>query len=262
MTARRAAGRRRSWRVYLAGFEWTDMRSLRFYNLAPVFSVVLLVGIGMTTWMRPGPEDAQRYHEHVHEVAEGLAYRVGPWLGERVAAPAEARQLLRANVLRTIAYTHVDTGEQATLLFVHTKEASDLAGHYPPRCYPNQGWTQAQATPRDWTVGQHTISGMQYTFTYERPLHTERMVVANFMIMPDGRFLRNTAGVYAAAADYTTRFYGAAQVQLVTSAGVSDSRRDEIFQELIGAAMPAIDAVRFGRQVVAQQTDASGYVGE
>ena len=216
---------------------------------APFLAVLLMLMMGAASFVRPGRGDAAPYHRAVADAASTIPQRIGDWVGTDVEAPREAIKLLNPNVLRSKRYINEKTGESATLLFVHCKDAGDMAGHYPARCYPTQGWIEVDRQPKDWHISGLTIEGSEYTFSLLRPEGTIRMVVDNFIIMPDGRTLRDIDGVYDAAADYKTHFYGAGQMQLLTEASMSDRRRNEVFHEIVGANMAVIDAVRSGFEV-------------
>lgn len=218
-----------------------------WHHWAPLLALLLLTALGAVSLTRPGPADAEPYHQHVREAAETIPYQFGDWVGTPVEAPRQAVELLKPNAMVSRKYEHRETGESVEFLLVHCRDARDMSGHYPPNCYRAHGWDQESVRPANWRVNGTDISGMQYQFSYHRPLHgTSHIIIDNFMIMPDGRFLRDMDGVRHAAADYTSHFYGAAQIQLLTSAQMSDARREEIFQQFIGASMEAIDALRAG----------------
>lgn len=220
------------------------MRSL--HRLAPLLTLVLLLALGVTTLSRPGPDEAEPYHAHVREVASAVPYRVGDWVGVDEALPREASELLRPNVLFSRRYEHRQTGEWATFLLVQCKDARDLDGHYPPICYPAHGWRQQEAERMETRVNGLVIPSTQYRFSYHQPEGTSRMVVNNFMILPDGRIMPDIGGVRRAASDYTSRFYGAAQVQLITSDRMSEERRQAVFERLVSANRDVIHAIRSG----------------
>ncbi len=206
-------------------------------------AVVVLLGIVSETLARPRALDAEPYHAQVREAAEAIPRSFGPWSGQDVAQPPSVAQLLKPNVLLCRLFRHEQTGEEVTFLLAHCTSARDLAGHYPPVCYPANGWQIEDRQPRDWKLDGMNIRGMEYRISYYQPTGIVRRVVANFMIMPDGSFLRDMSGVRQAAADYTRHFFGAAQVQVVTDASVDGFHRDEIFREMIEAHRGLIEAL-------------------
>ena len=218
----------------------------RLHHLAPLFGLVLILALGVTAMSRPGPAEAEPYHDHVAQIASTIPYRIGEWVGTDQELPREAYELLQPNVLFSRRYENQQTGEWATFLLIHCKDARDLAGHYPPICYPAHGWSQDDTEPMHENINGLEITGYQYRFSYHQPQGISRMVIRNFMVMPDGRILPDIRGVRRAAADYTSRFYGAAQIQLVTSDRMTERRRSEVFQQIVGANLDVVEAIRGG----------------
>ena len=71
-------------------------------------------------------------------------------------------------------------------------------------------------------------------------------LVYNFFVRPDGAFDDGSEGAFKAAADHQRKLFGAAQVQMLFGASMPPERRDEVFRQLIGGALPVIDAIRDG----------------
>lgn len=207
-------------------------------------SLALLAGMAAARLTRPAPEDAEPYHRQVREAADALPFQIGDWFGADQDVPPAAIQMLQPNVLVSRRYRSIDTGRVATILLVHCKDARDLAGHYPPVCYPAHGWTMDSTTPRRWNVDGLLIDGTEYGFSFRMATATRRMVVASFMVLPGGQILPDMKGVRHAAADYTRHFYGAAQIQLILDARIPTAERDVIFRELAGAFRGVINALR------------------
>jgi len=224
--------------------------------LTPVLAVAMLAGIYMEQRARAvDPSEVEAHHARAARIAEALPLDLGPWRGTEGEVISAAVSLLNPNFILSRQYRNEETGEAASFLLVHCKDARDLVGHYPPNCYPAHGWSQNGAKHIDWHLGGMHLTGMQYRFSYERPRGTSRMVVDNFIIMPDGRIMRTVDGVYAAAADYTTHFYGAAQVQLVTSVEMTEQRRREVFRRIVGANLDVIETLRSGIETDARSNN-------
>lgn len=207
-------------------------------------SLALLAGMAAARMTRPAPEDAEPYHRQVRDAANALPFQIGNWFGTDQEVTPAAIQMLQPNVLVSRRYRNIHTGRVATVLLVHCRDARDLAGHYPPVCYPAHGWATDFTTPRRWDVAGLSIDGTEYGFSFRMPTETKRMVVASFMVLPGGPILPDMTGVRHAAADYTRHFYGAAQIQLILDAGIPTAERDAIFRELAGACRGVIDALR------------------
>lgn len=143
-------------------------------------------------------------------------------------------------------YQNVRTGKVASLLIVHCKDARDLIGHYPPVCYPAHGWTKAGSATTERPQNGVVIPLTDYRFNSGRIERTTELRIDNFMILPDGQFSADMGGVEHIAKDYRLKFFGAAQVQLITDSSWSRAERDELFQELMSAAEPLLNAIRNG----------------
>ncbi|MFV1968179.1 MAG: exosortase-associated EpsI family protein [Pirellulaceae bacterium] len=207
-------------------------------------SLLLLTGMAVARVYRPQPADAAPYHEHVRQVAGSLPIRIGDWVGTDLDVPPAAIKMLQPNVLVYRQYHQLETGQIASLLLVQCKDARDLAGHFPPVCYPAHGWEPVFSRPHTWRLDDRTIDGMEYGFDFRGLQATQHMVVANFMVLPDGQFLRDMKGVRRAAADYTRHFLGAAQFQIVMDASIPESQRDKTVQQLLEGCRETIDAIR------------------
>lgn len=224
------------------------MRKISFNRIiAPIASLAMIICCGAETLWRPGPKDAEAYHARVRAIVGSMPYEIGDWCGSDVAVPQAAKTLLRPNKLLNRSYLNTSTNEKVGLLLVQCGDARDMVGHYPPVCYVAQGMTQTSAEPKQWVVGDKIIRGKAYTFersTFGAP--SQRRVVYNFMILPDGKLVPDILDVQEAAADYTQRFYGAAQIQLVFDAMSTEQRRDQVFNAFIAANMPVIETIRKG----------------
>jgi hypothetical protein len=213
----------------------------------PIFATLaLLVGIVVEGMARPRPMDAEPFHRRVFEASKGIQSTIGDWDSSEVEVPPAAVALLRPNVIRQRRYVNRRTGRRADLLVVQCEDARDMAGHYPPICYPSHGWNAAGTEAAEWKVEQRVISGMEYYFTR---LHDGREVgcyVRNLIVLPTGTLVRDMDQVRAAASDFLRQFYGAAQIQVVMDADVPSAERDEIFAELVGPHLSLLDVLMSG----------------
>ena len=211
---------------------------------ASLLSAALLVLIGLEVPNREKGPDPTAYHARIQAIAPSrMPYSVGDWLGKKVLPPAAAVELLRPNVIETREYQNLRTGESATVMFVHCSDARDLAGHYPPICYPANGLTQDAAESRDWTVGGIAIKGTRYRFSGSGLSAASKTVVDNFMLLPTGTIGRDMSDIRALAGDNRLHRLGAAEVQVVTDGTMSDERRDEVFRTLVEPTVTLIQCV-------------------
>ena len=221
----------------------------RFRRLTPVLMVCLFAAIAVESSMRPNAEDSEPFHQSIRDLSSQLPVRIGHWTGKSLAVSNESVRLLNPNVIHRRRFVHGQTGQVVHVLLVHCKDARDIYGHYPPRCYPSQGKSQLSAVAKDWLVAGHSVPGIEYEFRTDGP----NLIVDNFIIVPatetdtNGRIERDMGTVKKRAWEYRNRHYGAAQFQVVyRDPRLSTEDRTRIFTELVEAYMPVIEAIRKG----------------
>jgi hypothetical protein len=221
---------------------------LRLSILAsPLLCLGLLGGIVAEDATHLQPADVEPYHARARVVIEAWPTTIpeGDWtLVEAQPLPESAEQLLHPNCVISRGYrsrTIRVNGQpaQASLLIVQCKDARDMAGHYPPICYPASGEPQLSAVAFKMLVNGIPISGMQYEFLRE-VLPAARQCVYDFFVVPGKGVVADMAGVRKSAGDYQRRWYGAAQFQVVMNADYPPEVRDQIFREIIGASPTAL----------------------
>jgi hypothetical protein len=224
------------------------MRVLSSHYLAPMLTAVLLGGVAVDRALfHTAPADTEVYHARIREAAENLPTRVGPWVATEVPVPPGAIRILHPNVIVSRRFHDVQTGRQASFLIVQCRDARDLLGHYPPVCYRGQGWRLDEGQEKDWQIDGWTIEGMQYEFSSSRLDGDMFLLVDNFMVLSDGSTCRDMDGVTDAARDHRRKFYGAAQVQLLTDYSFTPAEREDLFRRLVRAHLPLLDAIREGK---------------
>jgi hypothetical protein len=213
----------------------------------PVLSLGLLAGLlADKAWYHTPTADSEPYHLQVAQLAAESPVHIDDWVGVDVPIPRAAFALLRPNVILSRRFETVGRGLSATFLLVHCRDARDMEGHYPPRCYPGQGWKQVAAEPMSWRVAGMDIPGTEYEFTTETFSRSGHLFIENFMVLPDGKLAPDIDGVVASAKDYRKKFFGAAQVQVVFDASVPPETRREVFETLVAAHAPLIEKIRTG----------------
>ena len=228
------------------------MKSYRTIFAAPALSVFMLIGMMVERSSGVSQTSAAPYHARAKLAVESIPTSVGSWSARNEPMPREAMAILRPNVLRCLKYSDSDTTNPryydrwASLLVDQCFEARDMSGHYPPNCYVNSGEQLIYQAPRDWHVGDLTITGTEYHFRQTTATESTRTAVYNFLIVPDRGILRDMHEVDKAAQDYRRRFFGAAQFQLVMDADLSQPERDEIFKTLMEPCVPVIKTLMSG----------------
>lgn len=189
-------------------------------------------------------DDAMPYHRAVKTAVEALPYTIDVWQGTETHVPQAALALIRPNAISSRRYVNQETGRAVDLLVVQCRDARDMAGHYPPVCYPAHGWRAVSSERDTWSVaGNDALQGMVYQF--DRPFtgNTAAVTVANLLVLPDGRLATDMKPVRDIAADYTRHIYGAAQVQIVFYEHVDDAERRRVVELFLEQVQPVIKSV-------------------
>ncbi len=214
-----------------------------FWSLA--IALIVLALLFVEGLFRPTATDAEPYHQRTREVIEAFPFEIDSWVGVDVPQPTAAVTLLKPNAILSRRYRSPHSRYDVTLLIVQCRDASDMQGHYPPLCYPSNGWTKVSSEQKDWRTGDMLIQGTQYQFSRiisRRPAET---VIANFMILPDGTTARGIEAVNKAAASYQRQFYGAAQVQILCDAVMPVEERQKAVNTFLQAIEPLIRVMKF-----------------
>lgn len=218
--------------------------------IAPTLSLALLLGVGAEGLARPKPKDAEAFHRRIFEMVDQIPAKIGDWVGTDMPIPPAAVAMLRPNA--KLQRRYVDMSDPlrrryVDFLLVQCSDARDMGAHYPPVCYPGQGYAQDGAPqPVDWAAGGRIISGTEYHFSRSMTDHPDSKFVVDLLILPNGTFARDIKDIRSAAADYLRQYYGAAQIQVVFDVKYSLEERQKIFDELMAVNLPMIDTLSSG----------------
>lgn len=212
-------------------------------RLAPVLAVVLLAVIAVAATARPKPGDAEPYHARMREAVRNVPREINGWTSRDTEVPPAAQKLLKPNALLTRIYKDPATGEEVTFVLVQTRDARDMIGHYPPVCYRGSGYNLDSEKAKTWTVGSKTLSGTEYVFSYARPTGPYRMVIDNLIVLPGGDYAADMDEVRKLASDHTRHFFGAGQIQVITRHDLSEEERAKLFNMVMGANLPLLEAL-------------------
>jgi hypothetical protein len=225
--------------------------------IAPALCLALLAALAAEAHTRVQPGDAEPFHARARAAIGSIPPEMdnGNWVSEDVPEPPSATALLRPNAILSRHYLkRLSDGRTLSVgvLIVQCKDARDMQGHYPPRCYPANGATLVEQLPRTWLIGGVTISGMEYYFTQLTQGRNEDLRVYNFFVIPRIPGLADHGvygiypdieAVYKSGEDYQRRYYGAAQFQFVFPNELSQSVRDQIMTELLENNVSVIRAL-------------------
>jgi hypothetical protein len=193
----------------------------------------------------PGARRDEAYLRTVSDTIAAIPYRVGSWIGADVEPQRPAIEMLRPNRLLQRRYVSTDGAQVMSLLVVHCGDARDMQGHYPPICYPAQGWVISSRTPIAARVGAVTVPAMVYTVTTLRREQERRMTIINFFVVPsEGEpFTPDMDGVNRASAASARSALGALQVQLIVHEEATPERMAGLLDEIGSALAPTLRSV-------------------
>lgn len=215
--------------------------------LAPLVTIGLLTGVALDQSSRQvAPPGVEAYHASIREAENLIPYNIRNWVGTDTEIRQEALNILDANSTVSRVYRDLVTGHTATLLLVQCADARSLLGHYPPVCYPSQGWSQISSGIRPISPEYGTFEATEYTFGYDLLQQSNALEVLHFTVLPDGRIAPSMDLLEIAARDRRYTFYGGASIQFIVNSGLSDEERIETYEMLFQAAAPWISAVQSG----------------
>lgn len=214
-------------------------RSKRTYWSAACV-VVLMCLAGAERWRTAEPVGIPAFEKQVREAWELAPVMTGDWVGRDQALPVAAVQLLRPNALLNRRYLNLKTGEEAWVLAIHCSDVRDMEGHYPPNCYPGNGWQFKSASTRDFAEGR--VRGTEYEFDQGRLIAGGGLWVAGTFVVRGSGTVPDMQSMRLESRKGPSRHFGVAQVQVVISTTIPLARRHEIADELYRAYGGLIDA--------------------
>jgi hypothetical protein len=190
------------------------------------------------------PVGEVQYRARIREAGLAAPLRIGSWVGQDVPVPLQAVAKLMPEVMISRRFTNVADGTTMGFLLEYCPDAHDMAGHFPPHCFPANGWSPRSARARDWAVEGLKIEGMEYTFSFadERGEGERTEVVMNCMLRP-GAVLRDMDALARANLLGGGESVGAGQLQLYFDPVTPPERRDAAATELIRGHMVLIRAI-------------------
>jgi Protein of unknown function (DUF3485) len=219
-------------------------------TFAIVATLGVLLGIALETRSYPTAHDAMPFHQAIREAVATYPTEIGQWIGADEPVPTSATELLKPNAIFARRFRHQETGMVASVVVIQCQDSRDMAGHYPPICYPNSGWALEPTPNESGKKHQSTLDlwGQQvpfaeYVFALNQGARTQRLLIHNFFMLPGHRMLLSMDAVRDASGDYTMRPYGAAQVQVIFEASIPADTRLESMRELLSPLAPAAAAM-------------------
>lgn len=188
------------------------------------------------------PRDAGDYHQSIRAAVEAFPYKLGAhgeWVGTDVPLPAAAIELLSPNALFAREFRHLATGDRFTFVFVHCYDARDMLGHYPPVCYPGNGW-ELLATPSGTSQAANVAA---FDFRQTMDHRTWHLRVLQQFLTPDGLPAEAMQEVRRYAGNHETRHFGMAQWQIVLRPDASEAP-EVLESEALAVVGPGLERLR------------------
>lgn len=208
------------------------------------FTLLLLCGMFAQGLSRPDAADVDGYHLGVRYAVEQIPLTIGAWRGTEVEPPEAAVQLLRPNVLFSCRYLDPVNGRAATFTLVQCRDSRDMAGHYPPVCYPAHGWEETTPmTVKTIRVGGVGVPVARYEYRRSGFAHEQRIVVYGLFVLPGRGFATGMDAVRDAASDFEFRGFGAAQVQVIMDSWLGSAMEETVVRELIEPTLPTLRVI-------------------
>ncbi len=219
----------------------------RFRHSSPKYAVLcilLLAGVGAHRVATRTPVDATAYHARVKAAVEEIPIDVGEWAGQLMEVPPAAVALLRPNALAGRSYRNEAGNRTITLAVIQCQDTRDMAGHYPPICYPANGWTLLQSEHITIPLDDHaTLPVTRYLFDRSSALETVQRWVYNLLILPIEGGVTDMKDVREAASNHMARLRGAAQIQLVLSGDVPEADQRQFVIQFLTALRPVVNEI-------------------
>jgi len=212
--------------------------------IAPLLALAMALGLMLQVRTYAAQDDSAPFHARVRQLVDRIPVQIGHWSGTDGKIPAAAGKILKPNTQFCRHYRHDTTGRQVTMLLVHCRDSRDMTGHYPPVCYPGHGWLMiGEPQHRTMRLFDMDVPFAVYQFSRSDVSRTIQCIIYNFFVLPKGGLVTGMSDVVSASADYRTRPYGAAQVQVIFDAGTPEAERTEALGELLAPFGPVIDSL-------------------
>lgn len=209
-----------------------------------ILALLILLSLHLQQRTHNDPAVVSQYHARVRGAAQAVPYRLGDWMGIDEPVPTAAVQLLRPNVMLGRGFFDADGRWIAALNLVQCSDTRDMAGHFPPVCYPAHGW-QWSAAAEQVLIPLPTTDVLMTRYAFERSSFTAQRsaVIYGMFVLPTRGLAVDMGEVREAAADYRARGLGAAQVQVVLPSGLARDEEIRIAGRLIDSVWPVVEAV-------------------
>lgn len=193
--------------------------------------------------------EIEAYFGEVKERIEAIPFQTGAWLGSDIPATPAAVAMLKPNKLMQRRYTNIQTGESFELLIVHCGDVRDMIGHFPPVCYPAQGWKASGRGAVSVRLGEGGAPATRYAFHRQGDVTVSSIEIVNLFALPgpEGERLGPDLAIIERAGRFRERArLGAAQIQVITDPAYDPERRREIVDIAFSLTHEVLDQIGRG----------------
>lgn len=222
-------------------------RDLPAYLSAAGFALVATAAAITSQFGPIAPPNARAEIQRINEAIDTLPYIRGSLVGDDTPPMPSAIQMLRPERLIQRSFIDTDSTDRFNIVIVFSPDARDLAGHHPPVCYPNAGWTLVDADPSTVRAGDRDIAATSYRFErHGSPDHQPvRVVATSFFVVPGNAdpFQSQMGAVEAAARDRRAAGLGAVHVMVTFDDPAQPEDRDRLLSRAGEVLSSMIDRI-------------------
>ncbi len=201
----------------------------------PLLGLVLMLCMGFVLSL-PG-HDTEALRVRTRQVVAAFSrapYRIGNWVGEDVEVPRGAIEILRPAAILSRRYSNVESGLVADLLIIYCNDSRDMEGHFPPVCYPANGWVASGTNTVSVEVADKTIPMRVYEFLRIKGWRTESQLrVFNVFLTPEGTTTTSFAEIRRVPFRRPYATGGVGQIQVITPGDWELHRSAAVCSELL-----------------------------
>lgn len=225
--------------------------------LAALLTALILAGMSVYSLASMRLNGNEAYLLDVKLTIEDLPTQIDSYIGSDRPIQEAAQELLRPNKLLQREYSDPMTGSSFSVLIVHCADVRDMMGHYPPVCYPSNGWQidSVSGEAIDRARGGPIPITRYHVSRADGQARISR-VIANTFVVPraDDPLGRDDRALDRVTRTRWSSGLGAAQVQIITNAQMDPATRERIERSVADELEGLIGAVARGREGEGEST--------
>jgi exosortase/archaeosortase family protein len=131
-----------------------------------------------------GSPGVTAYHVNIRKAVSAMPYRIQGSLGIDQAVSPGVERILSPNAMLQRRFTDPASGRGFGLMVIHCGDVRDLVDHYPPVCYPANGWIAQGASHHTFKIGEIAVPARLYEFSRQTQEAVIRTRVLSFFVLP------------------------------------------------------------------------------